>query len=193
MFGKVLKIWILTALLAVAFCGTAFADNTKVSPNAFPFKLELDLERCDRLCYAGHPGSTVQYRDGLAATPFSCFAIEHNPNAPTGDINQLSVEINILYENDTQSGSYRESVKKYQDGDLELGEYYQLFSDNALQSLEDRGKLYSDNLKGVELTLKYNQRDTKKKTYYLYICDDDAYYEYLDNMPDLFDESEDEE
>ena len=94
----------------------------------------------------------------------------------------ISIDISIIYENEDQSGSYRETVRSYEPGDLSKEDSYMLFSENAIKSLADRGKLYSDSLKGVELTMKYDLRDSKKKTVYLYICSEDDYFDYLDRM-----------
>ena len=74
MLKRCLKIFILAAMLCLGMALTSFAAG-KEKTVPFPFALELDLEECDRLCYAGHPGNTVQYRDGLAATPDSEFRI----------------------------------------------------------------------------------------------------------------------
>ena len=180
MTKKSVFIFILAAVLCFCMAFTAFAEG-KEKPAAFPFALEMDLEECSRLCYAGHPGSTVQYRDGLAATPDTSFHLS-SASGSGADVSHLSIDIAIIYENEDQSGSYREIVKSYQPGDLNMKDDFVLFSDNAIKSLADRGKLYSDSLKGVELTMRYEFRESKKKTIYLYICTDDEYYDYLDRM-----------
>ncbi|MBQ7175216.1 MAG: hypothetical protein IKE56_03335 [Lachnospiraceae bacterium] len=173
-------ILILAAMLCLSMAFMSQAAGRE-KPEAFPFVLEMDLEQCDRLCYAGHPGSTVQYRDGLAATPDTSFRLT-GVSGSGADVSHLSIDIAIIYENEDQSGSYREIVKSYGPGDLNLTDSYVLFSDNAIKSLADRGKLYSDSLKGVELTMHYEFRDSKKKTMYLYICSEDDYMDYLDRM-----------
>ena len=179
MLKRCLKIFILAAMLCLGMALTSFAAG-KEKTVPFPFALELDLEECDRLCYAGHPGNTVQYRDGLAATPDSEFRILNVGGS--ADVKYLSLEIAVSYENEDQTGSYRETVRRFEPGDLDLSNTYSLFSENTIKSLEERGKLYSDSLKGIEVTMRYDFRDSKKKTQYLYICSEDDYFEYLDKM-----------
>jgi len=181
MIKRYTKIMILALALCLCMAFSAFAAG-KEKPAQFPFAIELDLEECDRLCYAGHPGSTVQYRDGVAVTPDSSFRVVNVGSDSGADVSHLSIEVAIIYENEDQSGSYRETVRSFQPGDLNLKDDFALFSENAIKSLADRGKLYSDSLKGVELVMNYEFRDSKKKTMYLYICTEDDYFDYLDRM-----------
>ena len=179
MLKRYFKIFILSVMLCLSMALTSFAAG-KEKTALFPFAIELDLEECDRLCYAGHPAHTVQYRDGLAATPDSEFHILNVGGS--ADVKYLSLEIALIYENEDQTGSYRETVRRYEPGDLDLNGSYSLFSENTIKSLDERGKLYSDSLKGIEVTMRYDFRDSKKKTQYLYICTEDDYFEYLDKM-----------
>jgi len=181
MIKRFTKIFILAAVLLFAMALTSFAAG-KEKPAPFPFTIELDLEHCDRLCYAGHPGSTVQYRDGLAATPDTSFRVINTGTDSGADVSHLAIDIAIIYENEDQSGSYRETVRSFKAGDLNQKDNFALFSENAIKSLADRGKLYSDSLKGVELTMNYDFRESKTKTVYLYICTEDDYFDYLERM-----------
>lgn len=174
MFIKGIKILILSAIVSATAAVSSFAAVGSAS--AFPYSLEFDVESLDRVCYAGHPGNTVVYKDGIAVTPDTSFRIESKSNGPEGsEVKDLSVTVSLVYENNDHSGSYKEVVKHYDKGDLNLEDDFRIISDNAAASLESRDKLYSDSLTGFEMTLQNNSRDIKKKTYYLYMCSDDDF------------------
>ena len=188
MFAKGLKICILSAMMSAAAAFTATAASSADAGTGFPYDIEFDVEAVDRVCYAGHPGNTVCYKDGVAVTPDTMFRLVPNENnaasesgTQSGDV---SVTVSLVYENDDNSGSYKEVVKKYDSGDVNCEDDYRLLSDNTITSLEDRDKLYSDMLTGMELTVTAKGRDSKKKTIYLYVCDD---------VYDIADTSESEE
>lgn len=176
MKSKTIKIIIFTAMLSLACCFTSFAAGK----SDFPFKVEFDLEEVNRVCYAGHNGSTVNYKDGLAVLPDTFFNVELNKGITKADVKKLSASISIIYEKEDQTGSYKETVRTYDEGDLAVGDYYQILSENTIASLEEREKLYSDTLQGMVMTLNYDGSGKKNKTLYLYICDEDDYYSFQD-------------
>ena len=184
MFTKILKSFILGLGIAALPVITAFAASPDKAA-AFPFEIEFDVEECGRICYAGHPGGTVQYRDGIAVTPDSTFRIRALGEGPAQfGVEDLSVTISVIYENDSHSGSFRETVKQYDGGDLNYEDDFRILSDNTAANLEERNKLFSDSLTGLEMTLVSKTRDARKKTVYLYVCSDDDYLGYLENMPE---------
>jgi hypothetical protein len=186
MLTKGLKSSILAVVISAAACLTAFA-----APGPFPYELEFNVESCGRICYAGHPNATVLYKDGLAVTPETSFHVVPVVEGPaSSSAEDLSVTISLVYENDNLSGSHKETIKQYAPGDLNLTDDYRLFSDNSVQNLAERDKLYSNALTGVELTLASKSDASKKKTIYLYVCSDDDYSEYLMNAPQFEDEPE---
>lgn len=169
---KGIKILILAAVVSAAAAVTSFAAST------FPYDIEFDVERVGRVCYAGHPGGAVIYKDGVAVTPDTSFRIVPKHDGPSDtDADDLEVTVSLIYENGSNSGSYKEVVKQYDKGDIDYDEDYRLISDNAAASLEERDKLYSDSLTGMEMTLQSRGRDVKKKTLYLYMCSDDEFDE----------------
>lgn len=179
MFTKGLKIIILSAVMMAAAAFTSFA-GTKSSAN-FPYDIEFDVDAVDRVCYAGHPGKTVMYKDGVAVTPETSFRLtpnDYNDSAAVPMQTDLSVTVSLVYENDSNSGSYREVVKQYNSGDIKCDDDYRILSDNNITSLEDRDKLYSDMLTGLEMTVASKSKGSKK-TVYLYVCDD------VDDLQDM--------
>lgn len=169
-------------IAAVIFSAAASFSSFAAVKNSIPFNVEFDCDDdIERLCYAGHTGSTVKYKEGPAVLPDSYFSISSTGADSEADIRLLSADISLIYEKDDSTGSYKETIRTYDQGSLELGESYQLLSENTLASLNDRGLLYSDSLQGVVMTLNYNVREKKKQTIYLYICDDDDYSSYLES------------
>ena len=176
MFKRCLKSLILGVVIS-AVCSfaslAAFADGTD-----FPYRVELDVDECSRLCYAGHPGSTVVYRDGYAVMPDTTFSLVKNEESRTAvNPSELSVTISLLYENESRSGSHREVIKQYNNGDLSLDNSYSVMSENIAASLDNRGKLFSDSLTGLEMVIKTAGGDKEK--IYLYVCDYDDYSDFL--------------
>ncbi len=190
MFTNSLKSLILGVLITAAAAGTAFAAEPGKPASTFPYEIEFDVEELGRICYAGHPDSTVQYKDGFAITPETSFRIVAKENSgPSGsNASDLTVTIAVVYENEKHSGSHRETIKEFNPGDLSLNEDYRIISENSAANLQERDKLFSNSLAGLELTL-VNGRSAsaKKKTIYLYVCSDDDYINYLENS-----ESEDD-
>ncbi len=181
MFVRGLKIIILSAALSALTAFASFAAGHNAEQ--FPYDIEFSVEEVNRVCYTGHPGDAVVYKDGLAVTPETSFKLvprtEAGPTGATAD--DLSVTVSLIYENDGNSGSRKEVVKKYGDGDIRYDEDYRIISDNAVTSLENRDKLYSDSLNGMELTITSKGRDVRKKTVYLYMCSEDDFGSIADN------------
>lgn len=174
MFTKASKILILSGVLSVMSAFGTFAATQSGTAN-FPYDIEFDVDLVDRVCYAGHPGKTVQYKDGMAVTPETTFKItpsDISANTPQNLPNDVSVTVSLVYENSDNTGSYKEVVKQYSSGDIKYGEELPILSENAASSLESRDKLYSDMLTGLEMTVSSKGRDNRKKTIYLYVCDD---------------------
>lgn len=174
MFKKAYKILTLSAVLsAVSVFGAYAAPQSSTAK--FPYDVEFNVDTVDRVCYAGHPGKTVQYKDGMAVTPETTFKITPSEITAGSEQNlssEVSVTVSLIYENNDNTGSYKEVVKQYSNGDIKYGENLPILSENAASSLESRDKLYSDTLTGLEMTVSSKGRDPKKKTIYLYVCDD---------------------
>lgn len=176
MFKRCLKSLILGIVISAVCSFAALA----ASPDGkdFPYRVELDVDECSRLCYAGHPGSTVVYKDGYAVMPDTTFRLVKNEESRAAvDPSELSITISLLYENENRSGSHREVIKQYNNGDLSLDNSFSVLSDNIAASLDDRGRLFSDSLNGLEMVLKTSGGDKEKM--YLYVCDYDDYSDYL--------------
>ena len=174
MFTKTSKILILSVLMSAVSTFGAFAAAQGGTSN-FPYNIEFDVDAVDRVCYAGHPGKTVQYKDGLAVTPETTFKItpsDISANSPETLPNDVSVTVSLVYENDNNTGSYKEVVKQYNNGDIKYGEELPILSENAASSLESRDKLYSGTLTGLEMTVSSKSKESRNKTIYLYVCDD---------------------
>ena len=175
MISKYVKTIILSAAFALMFSMSAFA----APGTQFPFDVEFDTDEIDRLCYAGHDGNTVEYADGTAILPETSFIVNSNGNVPDADVSNLSVEISLIYENDNNDGSHRETVKKYKKGSLTESERFPVLSGNIIASLDERGKLYSDQFKGLVMSLKCDGRETHREDIYLYVCPEDDFYGYI--------------
>ena len=61
MFKRCLKSLILGIVISAVCSFAALAASP--DDKDFPYRVELDVDECSRLCYAGHPGSTVVYKD----------------------------------------------------------------------------------------------------------------------------------
>ncbi len=174
----------LTTVFAFVFLSAMMSlSSYAAGKQSFPFEIEFDNDDgVERLCYAGHKGSTVKYCDGVAVMPDTYFMVTPKAGNHDADPKRLSAELSLIYENDDNSGSYKETIRTFEGGSLEIGEDYQLFSENTIASLEDRDLLYSGSLQGVVMTFNYDGRDNRKESMYLYVCDMDDYSTYLENM-----------
>ncbi|MDO4961929.1 MAG: hypothetical protein Q4E57_08810 [Eubacteriales bacterium] len=172
----------MAAAVSAFAASPAFAAASVSS--SLPYDIKFSVEECGRICYAGHPSSTVVYKDGLAVTPDTTFRLQYKdqqsgPSEPVAE--DISVTISVVYENEDRSGSHKETIKKFDSGDLNFSDDFRLFSDNNVASLEERGRLFSDSLSGVEMTISGNSGSSGKKSLYLYVCDDADFDEYLSN------------
>lgn len=183
MFKNLGRCFIFTIIFSVITIMTTFA-----SPGSFPFIVEFDLEEVDRLCYAGHEGAAVRYRDGIAVTPYSSFCLSREDVILDGiQASDVYAEVAILYESDDHSVSHREVIKTFEVGTLEEDVFYELLSGNNIENLKESGKLYSDSLSGMTISFTIENdngstvADYPTKTLYLYVCSDEDYYFFYDN------------
>ena len=72
-----------------------------------------------------------------------------------------------------------ETVKKYKKGSITESERFPVLSGNIIASLDERGKLYSDQFKGLVMSLKCDGRETYREDIYLYVCPEDDFYGYM--------------
>ena len=93
----------------------------------------------------------------------------------------LSVEIALIYENEGNTTSSRETLRTYGKGDLEEGTYYPLFEETNIENLSERGRLYSDSLSSVELKLSYDGMRGKSSdmAIYLQVCSEEELSDML--------------
>lgn len=172
------------AALTVAALGTitvfASPDGAASSEKEVPFEVRLETESTERLCYAGHKANGVQYRDGLAVTPDAAFSVVDKGIDGTADPSRLSVKLILLYENADNTGSLKETVRTYSEGDLSAdGTLYPFFSESNVESLSERDKLYSNSLRGIEMKISYEAQKSKKtETRYYMVCSEDDLYNY---------------
>ncbi len=170
-----LKTLILAAFLALMTVVNVFAAEPGSS---FPFTLGIDMEGIDKLCYAGHiAGGGMFYDDGLMVTPDAGFSVDKKIS--TCSFDGLSAEIELIYEKQDNTGSVRETVRKYEPGDLKAGVSYPLFSETAQKNLKQRKKLYSSDVMSAKLILTYESSGglQKKQVYLFYIAKPDEYDE----------------
>ena len=158
-----------TFMVSVAFA----APYEKSVPGGFPFELELDTESCERLCYAGHPSSGVSYVKGYAVSPQTALSISVASGADaTVSMDDLSMEISLIYENESNTASAEETVRAYEEGDLEPGAWYPLFEETNIDNLAERDRLYSGSLSSIKVELEYKgmRNERSDKTVYLQVC-----------------------
>lgn len=179
-FGKSI---IFTALFSALMATGAVA----VPMDSFPFEIRFDLDEVDRLCYAGHDGDAVRYKEGLAVTPDTNFYILPGDIIVAGvDVSKVSAEVSLIYETDDMSSSRREVVQAFEEGSFMEDVGYPLLSDTNIANFYERDKLYSDSLSGMEITFSVNRHDGGPEvpitqTIYLYVCDYDDYLYFYDN------------
>lgn len=161
--------------LALVSVMSTFADTPSKS---FPFTLGINMEGIDKLCYAGHiTGGGMFYDDGCMVTPDVEFTVDDKLS--TGSLDGLSAEIELIYEKQDNTGSVRETVRKYESGDLKAGVSYPLFSETTQKNLKQRKKLYSSDVMSAKLILTYESSggQQKKQVYLFYIAKPDEYDE----------------
>lgn len=175
---KTLKIVFLALLAVLAMSFASMADTA----SSFPFELSLSMEKADKLCYAGHiPGGGMFYDDGLMVTPNVSFTVVDRLSDGSDKYEDLSMEVDLIYENSDNTQVVKEVLKKYEAGDITPGKEYELFSETAQKSLKQRKKLYSSDIMSVKVVLTYESEAglQKKQVSLFYIAKEAEYNEKL--------------
>lgn len=165
-------------LMTVLMAGTCFAAEDLTSQKNFPFSITLGQDAYDKICYAGHvTGGGIFYDDGYMVTPEATFAIKPKYGTDVEVLNNLSVEVDLIYENADNTSCVREVIRKYDFGDVKNGKEYPLLSETAIKSLKQRKKLYSSDVMSVKLVLSYksDSGNVKKQAFLLYLARDNEY------------------
>lgn len=165
-------------LVSLLSAGTCFAAEDLTSQKNFPFSITLGQDAYDKVCYAGHmTGGGIFYDDGFMVTPEMTFSIKSKFGTDVEVLNNLSVEVDLIYENSDNTGCIREVIRKYDFGDVKNGKEYPLLSETAIKSLKQRKKLYSSDVMSVKLLLSYNTDggSQKKQAFLLYLARDSEY------------------
>lgn len=185
--GSLIKnIITVAAVMTFMISAEVFAAPTSINDsNKFPFDIEISDDSCERLCYAGHSSNGVKYEEGLAITPYTQFKVVRTADE-SYDINNLDIEIYILYENDKNTGNLREFIKKYSGKDLNAeDEFYDIFSENLRANLESRDRLYSNSLRSLVMKLSYNGRSNKVVKKYFNVCSEDDFEDLISNSDEI--------
>lgn len=153
-----------------------FADELQ----NFPFTFDVNMNSFDKLCYAGHiKGGGIFYDDGYMVLPDAqfCVSSRNGIDSTVGDM--LSMEIDLIYENQDNTGCVKEVLKKYDYGDLSSEKTYPLFSETVQKNLKQRKKLYSSDIMTVKVSMNYRSDGgtQKKQTLLFYIAKSDEYAE----------------
>ena len=159
------------------------ASVSLADPAPFPFVCSLSVDPVDKLCYAGHiVGGGMFYDDGLMVTADTEFTVSDRLGIETGAYENLSLELDVIYENSENTGTVREKIKMYEFGDLKAGKSYPLFSETTLKNLKQRKKLYSSDVMSVKMIMNYQSpggTTQKKQVMLLYVAKDDEYSDKL--------------
>jgi len=175
---SVFKCILAAALMSVLAAGTCFAAEDLSSQKGFPFSITLGQDAYDKICYAGHvTGGGIFYDDGYMVTPNVTFAVKPKYGTDVEVLSNLSVEIDLIYENSDNTSCVREIVRKYDFGDVKNGKEYALLTDTAMKSLKQRKKLYSSDVMSMKLVLSYktDSGSIKKQAFLLYLAKDNEY------------------
>ena len=152
---------------------SAFAAPYDKASGEFPFEIELDTQSCERLCYAGHPSSGISYVPGYAVIPDSSFRISIRSGAEAGvSMEDLSMTVALIYENEDNTSSMRETIMEYDEGDItDMDTWYPILNETNVENLEERDRLYSDSLSSIEIEMRYQglRNSDMEKTFYLQI------------------------
>lgn len=173
---------ILAALVMSMFMALqCFAEENE----SFPYAFNVDMESFEKLCYAGHiKGGGIFYDDGYMVLPDAQFTVTSKSEADTTTGSALSLEVDLIYENQDNTGCVKEVLKKYDYGDLKPGKSYPLFSETVFKTLKQRKKLYSSDIMTVKVSMNYiaDSGPQKKQTLLFYIA---KYEEYEAKFVDL--------
>lgn len=182
------------ALLAAAFSMAAVAapQDAGAAATELPFAFEVADAPYERLCYAGHDGSGVKYKEGYTIPEDATFQIVDKGIDGTADPANLKVEISVLYENSQHTKGMRETVKTFEKGDLKAdGTSYSFFSENQIDNLSSRERLYSNSLQGLEVKMTYfAPRGKRSEKYYYLVCSDEMMDDYASGAGEFTDETD---
>lgn len=168
---------ILTLCLAFLLSFSAFAAQEE---NRFPFTFETSCENVDKLCYAGHiTGGGMFYDDGFMVPAGTTFRIVDRLGLGFEKYEDLSMEIDLIYENPENTGVVKEVIRKFDYGDITADKEYPLFTETMQKNLKQRKKLYSSDIMTVKVVMNYQQSggQTKKQVLLLYVAKNDEYNE----------------
>ena len=170
---KMLKTAVCAMLFAAACSMTAAAapQDAGASGKGLPFAFEVTDADYQRLCYAGHDGSGVKYREGFAIPDDATFEIVNRGTDAAANAANLKVEVVLLYENSDNTKGMRETVRTFEKGDLkDDGTSYSLLSENNIENLSERDMLYSDSTQSLQVKVTYDSgRGTKSEQFYFQV------------------------
>lgn len=172
----IFKIILAALAMSLLMALQCFADEIQ----SFPFNFNIDMNSFDKLCYAGHiKGGGIFYDDGYMVLPEAQFSVSSKSGVDSIVGEMLSLEIDLIYENQDNTGCVKEVLKKYDFGDLSSGKQYPLFSETVLKNLKQRKKLYSNDIMTVKVSMNYRaDGGTQKKQILLfYVAKNDEYQE----------------
>lgn len=164
------------AALSLFMTLQVFADDLQ----NFPFSINVNMDSYEKLCYAGHiQGGGIFYDDGYMVLPDAEFTVSSRNVADNEMNGMLSLEIDLIYENQDNTGCVKEVLKKYDYGDLNPGKSYPLFSETVIKSLKQRKKLYSSDIMTIRVSMNYKTEGgtQKKHSRLFYIAKSDEYDE----------------
>lgn len=177
----IFKCILVAVLLSLLGAGSAFAGNLTVQ-SGFPFDVSVNMDVYDKLCYAGHAlgaGGGLFYQDGSMVTPQAGFSVAPKYGTDAEIMNNLSAEVDLIYENSDNTGCIREVIRKFDFGDVKMGKEYLILTDTLAKSLKQRKKLYSSDVMSIKLTMTYkpDSGTQRKEVFLLYFAKDDEYAE----------------
>lgn len=189
-----IKAAVISVLMAASVTVTAVAapQDAGLAETELPFAFEVSDAPYERLCYAGHGGSGIKYREGYTIPEDATFQIVDKGIDASADPANLKVEISVLYENDQNTRGMRETVRTFEKGDLKAdGTEYSFFSDNLIDNLASRDRLYSNSLQGLEVKMTYfAPRGRRSEQYYYLVCSDDMMDDYASGAGEFTDETD---
>lgn len=176
-----LQIIILSLLLMLV----PFAADAAEAKNEFPFTFDLSLAKVDKLSYAGHIlGGGMFYDDGFMITPDAVFTVGNKVGIEEDSYQNLTMEIDLIYENQDNTGCVKEVIKKFESGDIKYGKEYPVLPETTRKNLKQRKKLYSTDVMSVKVVMNYNVTGTvqKKQVIYLYVAKPEEYNEKFTSL-----------
>ncbi len=184
-FNKFLRTGILTLCIAATAVFPAFADgmkpklmkNTLADLPTFPFELSIETDSVGgRLCYTG---SGSKFREGTCITPDAEFALSQvNPEA---DINNLKIDVVVLYYDEENKKSLNEQVCGWDYGQLSTDTNYSIIPDDVRDELDEKGRLYSGYDRSLQMKLTYKDDSQKEEKMYFYVATYDELSTYSED------------